>query len=157
MWLNRPSPWLPLDHSLLFAPLLSWLSLQSPVNVKTALPQHTSSRTSRTWWWCPKTLIKSQNLPRLVLVARFVTVSSGLGLVGPWGHSPPSLTGQPFYRSQELPLSFHIHSNASKRIQEAQLVHALATFNELTETPTFGTMGFFASLTGALDKASAQT
>lgn len=31
--------------------------------------------------------------------------------------------------SQELPLSFHVYSNTSKRIQEAQLTHALATFN----------------------------
>lgn len=73
------------------------------------------------------------------------------------GHSLPSLIGQPFYRSQELSLSFHIYSNASKRIQEAQLIHALATFNELTETPAFGRVGFFASLIGAVDKASAQT
>lgn len=73
------------------------------------------------------------------------------------GHSLPSLTRQPFYRSQELPLSFHIYSNASKKIQEAQFIHALATFNELTETPTFGTVGFFVSLTGTVDKAVAQT
>lgn len=98
--LNRPSPQLPLDHSLLLAPLLSWLSgqrlsLQSPINVKTALPQHTSSRTSRTQWWCPKNLTKSHNLPCLVLVARLATVSSGLGLVSPFPFLPIEVTHYP--------------------------------------------------------------